>query len=123
YLIPFYLFFMSKTLSLNLTVRPGETLFSGLISPQLKNQIHGFWGFHKNNLVTSIMTATLTCMAVSGLWRLIKIKQIDLIITFFVFSALVLIMIGKFHYSYGAYKFIILYWWLLLFIVLLTVEQ
>lgn len=99
--------------------RPGEGFFPTLYD----HQIIGFWGFTKNNISTISCGIILTGLTFLGLFKLWQERKFGIITLTILLLTAYADMIFKWHYSYGAYKIILIGWWLYTFCVIEGLEK
>lgn len=101
-------------------LRPGEGFFHSLLEPKLF--FTAFWGSF-NNSTDYILGIFFTLFTILGLITLWREKQYGLPILCLLLLVGVFDLIVLHHYSYGAYKLILLNWWLLMFCVITGVNS
>lgn len=101
--------------------RPGETLLSSLL--EYNQQFFSFWGFSNSGEIATAVGITFFCLTLLGLFLLwFEKKQA------FVFVCVLLLlgtceMVYHQRYGYGAYKLIVLNWWLLMFCFIKSIQK
>jgi hypothetical protein len=120
-------------------VKPGQGLFLGLL--QLKCMPSGLWAMGCEQslqdpwlyvggaiitkdwlLAKNILAWILSFIAVTGLVWLVQMKKWGEIIPLFIIVLAVGYTAFVQHYSYGAYKFILLLWWMIPYLLLLGIQ-
>lgn len=106
-------------------IRPGEGMFAGLLLPLVRPA--GIWGLGPEDAAhvvwwpETLAGLALFALAARGLWQLAASRALAPIATL----GILMIGFGVFEYrneySYGAYKFVLLSWWLMLVAVALGV--
>jgi hypothetical protein len=109
------------------TLRPGEGTFAGLVNPKL--HLAAFWGLASHNETRDLLWARyilaggLDVLALLGVWALARRRAWAALGTLVLVLAGFSTLVWVYHYSYGAYKFIILGWWLLTLVVVLGIRE
>jgi hypothetical protein len=109
------------TFALRGAARPGEAYFPGLLVPS--QQVSAFWslggeflasGWYRIRLAVGL---ALTILALAGVLRLARGREWGLVIVNLLLFLGTVVFIVRHGYAYGAYKFLVLNWWLLIFAV------
>lgn len=113
-------------------LRPGEGLFTDLLSPRLL--VSTFWGFGQDPFVEdplireilfqagSVAGVVLSLMALLGIGALLRRRAVALVVVTVALVGCALFMVFRQAYGYGAYKFIVLAVWGLAFLALAGAE-
>lgn len=116
-------FFKNQLSSANGLIRPGGDIGRELLNPV--SQYAAFWGMGdisriqvKALLAMQLLTIVLFGLLIFGLFRLFRQKEWGSLAAFLFLSSTLLYIIFFQHYGYGAYKIILLSWWLVIYIVL-----
>ncbi len=106
-------------------VRPGEGYFPELLTKEFA--LLAFWGFRKSSTASSFLHSfvalLLSLLAAWGILGLLRKKEWGILATILLLFAGSLLMIFHFHYSYGAYKLILLNWWGICFLTIEGMKQ
>lgn len=118
--------FLRSQVSISLNnpgVRPGEGFFAELLTPW--DGIWAFWGFGTGSsaglVLHRALALALSFLTLLGIYRLFRNREWGLLASISLLLVGAMAMIFHFHYSYGAYKFILLNWWGMSFAVIMGV--
>jgi hypothetical protein len=108
-------FFRSQLSTTNqMTGRPGEGIMPSLLDG---TQVWGaMWGLGNAGL-SILLGAVLTVILFVGARRAFKIRFFSSIVYLALMAALLVIMIRQKHYDYGAYKILLIGWWIVAIVV------
>jgi len=107
--------------------RPGEGAFNGLL--ELDRRPAALWALGPEDSarpiewLTTVPAAILSVLALVGLGRLVRDRPIGPSVTIALLTAGFGVFAWHYDYSYGAYKFILLGWWLLVVAVAFGVRE
>jgi hypothetical protein len=126
--VPDLVAFISVQTSVGLQAagRPGEGMFPGLLS--LRFQPSAFWGLGGEFRVerflplANLLGVVLSMLAATGLVRLLRSRQAGVSAWLVLLVTAAVAMIVAAQYSYGAYKLILLSWWMLGMAVVLGID-
>jgi hypothetical protein len=105
---------------------PGTGMFFGLLDRQ--TLASGLWGMggergrFPGSVVLLVTSAWLFVLIGIGLWRLLRGREIALAATLLTHAAGAAWLLGYTHYDYGAYKMLLLGWWLAAFALVVAVS-
>ncbi len=106
--------------------RPGEGMFADLLeNSSLHSALWALGGEQQVMILPSganVVGLVLSALAAIGLLQLYRLRQLGLVVVVALLVAGAALMIVIQHYSYGAYKFLLLGWWLLAFAVVLGLQ-
>jgi hypothetical protein len=110
------------------TGRAGEGLFNGLIDPQ--RRLAALWALGSEHIELSprvwrqnVFAVSLSGFFVLGLSRLVRNRNWAVIVTFVLLASGFSVFAWQRAYGYGAYKFVLLGWWLLVLAVVIGVRE
>jgi hypothetical protein len=110
------------------TDRAGEGLFNGLIDPQ--RRLASLWALGSEHLELSpkvwrqnLFAVSLSAFFLFGLSRLIRSRNWAVVVTFLLLASGFSVFAWQRAYGYGAYKFVLLGWWLLVLAVVIAVRE
>ncbi len=125
-----FLIFFRNQLSMGTAVtgRAAEGAFNGLIDPH--RRLASLWGLGSEDMAISprmwlqnLFAVSLSGLFLLGLSRLVRNRNWAFVITFVVLTAGFSVFAGPRAYGYGAYKFILLGWWLLVLSVVIGARE
>jgi hypothetical protein len=122
YLNEFIAFTMNQSHQLNL---PLGSRSSAYFNPSMlipSRMLQSFWGL-RHNFLGHLTAIVATVLFARGLFIFYKEKRFALLIFIMALIAGAMIMIIKYQYSYGAFKFISISWWLISFAVIIGVKS
>jgi len=110
------------------TGRAGEGLFNGLIDPH--RRLAAVWALGSEHLEISprvwlqnLFAVSLSAFFLLGLSRLVRSRNWAAVGTFLLLTAGFSLFASQRAYGYGAYKFVLLGWWLLVLAVVIGVRE
>lgn len=101
-------------------VRPGEGYFHGLLL--VRQLLPSYFGFSMCGWIDYFLAGAMLMMMMVGCCLCLRARYFDVIAIFFMLLVGSLIMIFRSHYSYGAYKFIVLNWFIMIFFMVMTIS-
>jgi hypothetical protein len=122
YLSEFIHFFLKQSNQLNL---PFESRSCPYFNPSMlipSRMLQSFWA-QRHNFLGHLTAIVLTLLFVRGLFIFYKEKRYAFLIFMIILLIGSIIMIVKYQYSYGAFKFISIMWWLIIFTIIIGVKN
>jgi hypothetical protein len=107
--------------------QPGEELFAGLIGA--RTALSGFWALGSEFTAQPLLGprnaagAILTILAAVGIWNLGRNRDWGVVAVLAALLTGALFFAVHQHYSYGAYKFVLLAWWALAVALMAGIER
>jgi hypothetical protein len=120
-------FSMQLASGVSTSERPGQGVFAGLLLPLVRPA--GVWGLGPEDAgrplswPTTVAAFALFLLALTGLLRLLANRALAPLATLAILVAGFGVFEYGYEYSYGAYKFILLSWWLMLVAVAFGVRE
>jgi len=130
YVIEFLTFFRTQlgTAAAAATGRAGEGLFNGLIDPH--RRLAAVWALGSEHLELSprvwlqnVFAVALSALCLVGLSRLVRNRNWAPVATLVLLASGFSLFAWQRAYGYGAYKFVLLGWWLLVLTVVIGVRE
>jgi hypothetical protein len=107
--------------------RPGDGVFNGLLDPALR--LSAFWALGPESgtrpwlWLANVAAVGLSLLATAGIVRMVRLRMLGALATLVLLLAGFSVFVWQHQYAYGAYKFVMLGWWLVILAVVVGVHE